>query len=92
MPSKKSLYRCDYRIANPRDSIDRTLWLIFLTAIVVSTHIVIVNLTLEYIVQPTEIHMAPNLVHVANSPFPAVGVCSSNMISKNLMQSYAAKM
>lgn len=73
-------------------SIDRTLWLTFLAAIVVSTHIVIVNLTLEYIDQPTEIHMAPNLVHVANSPFPAIAVCSSNLISKQQMQTYAAKM
>ncbi|XP_034473935.1 sodium channel protein Nach [Drosophila innubila] len=69
----------------------KALWLTFLAAIVVSTHIVIVNLTLEYIDQPTEIHMAPNLVHVANSPFPAVAVCSSNMISKRQMQTYAAK-
>ncbi|KAH8274078.1 hypothetical protein KR044_009920, partial [Drosophila immigrans] len=69
----------------------KALWLVFLAVIVVSTHIVIVNLTLDYIVQPTEIHMSPKQVHVAHSPFPAVAVCSSNMISKRLMQSYAAK-
>ncbi|XP_062120719.1 sodium channel protein Nach [Drosophila sulfurigaster albostrigata] len=69
----------------------KALWLTFLAVIVVSTHIVIVNLTLEYIVQPTEIHMSPNQVHVANSPFPAVAICSSNMISKRQMQTYAAK-
>lgn len=73
-------------------NIDRALWLAFLAVIVVWTHIVIVNLTLEYIDQPTEIHMAPNLVHVSNSPFPAVGVCRSSMISKSLMHNYAAKM
>ncbi|XP_030555165.1 sodium channel protein Nach [Drosophila novamexicana] len=69
----------------------KALWVAFLAIIVVWTHIVIINLTLEYIDQPTEIHMAPNLVHVSNSPFPAVGVCSSNMISRRLMQSYASK-
>ncbi|XP_032584504.1 sodium channel protein Nach isoform X1 [Drosophila mojavensis] len=69
----------------------KALWLAFLAVIVVWTHIVIVNLTLEYIDQPTEIHMAPNLVHVSNSPFPAVGVCRSSMISKSLMHNYAAK-
>ncbi|KAH8415104.1 hypothetical protein KR215_003229 [Drosophila sulfurigaster] len=69
----------------------KALWLTFLAVIVVST-LVIVNLTLEYIVQPTETHMSPNQVHAANSPFPAVAICSSNMISKRQMQTYAAKM
>ncbi|XP_033149961.1 sodium channel protein Nach [Drosophila busckii] len=69
----------------------KALWLAFLAVVIVWTHIVIVNLTLEYIVQPTEIHMAPNLVHVSNSPFPAIGVCSANMISKRLMRDYAEK-
>ncbi|KAH8376537.1 hypothetical protein KR093_000048, partial [Drosophila rubida] len=69
----------------------KALWLAFLAVIVVSTHIVIANLTLDYIVQPTEIHMSPNQVHVALSPFPAVAVCSSNLISKRQMQTYAAK-
>jgi len=43
-------------------------------------------------VQPTEIRMSPDMVHVANSPFPAVGVCSSNKISKRLLQDYAVKL
>lgn len=63
-----------------------------LTAIVIYTHIVIVDLTQEYLVQPTEIHMAPDLVHVANSPFPAVGVCTANKISQRLLRDYAAKL
>ncbi|XP_023163881.2 sodium channel protein Nach [Drosophila hydei] len=69
----------------------KALWLAFLAVIVVWTHIVVVNLTLEYIDQPTEIHMAPNLVHVSNSPFPAVSVCRSNMINRGLMNNYAFK-
>ncbi|XP_017075718.2 sodium channel protein Nach [Drosophila eugracilis] len=70
----------------------KTLWLALLTAIVIYTHIVIVNLTQEYLVQPTEIHIAPDLVHVANSPFPAVGVCTANKISKRLLRIYAVKL
>ncbi|EDW78097.2 uncharacterized protein Dwil_GK24820, partial [Drosophila willistoni] len=69
----------------------KTLWLIFLAVIVIWTHIIIVNLTQEYLVQPTEIHMSPNLVHVSNSPFPAIGVCTANKISKSLLKSYAIK-
>ncbi|KAH8249287.1 hypothetical protein KR032_008125 [Drosophila birchii] len=70
----------------------KALWLALLTAIVIYTHIVIVNLTQEYLVQPTEIHLAPDLVHVANSPFPAVGVCTANKISHRLLQDYAVKL
>ncbi|KAH8412477.1 hypothetical protein KR009_002484 [Drosophila setifemur] len=79
------LYRSPVRYA-------RALWLALLTAIVIYTHIVIVNLTQEYLVQPTEIHLAPDLVHVANSPFPAVGVCTSNKISHRLLRDYAIKL
>ncbi|XP_017152396.1 sodium channel protein Nach isoform X3 [Drosophila miranda] len=70
----------------------KALWLTLMAAIVVWTHVVIVNLTLEYLDQPTEIHMAPDLVHVANSPFPAVGVCTANKISQRLLRSYAVKL
>ncbi|XP_034666270.1 sodium channel protein Nach [Drosophila subobscura] len=70
----------------------KALWLVLMAAIVVWTHVVIVNLTLEYLDQPTEIHMAPDLVHVANSPFPAVGVCTANKISQRLLRSYAVKL
>ncbi|SPP85661.1 Hypothetical predicted protein [Drosophila guanche] len=70
----------------------KALWLVLMAAIVVWTHVVIVNLTLEYLDQPTEIHMAPDLVHVANSPFPAVGVCTSNKISQRLLRSYAIEL
>nr|XP_017013708.2 sodium channel protein Nach [Drosophila takahashii] len=70
----------------------KALWLALLTALVIYTHIVIVNLTQEYLVQPTEIHMAPDLVHVANSPFPAVGVCTANKISQRLLRNYAVKL
>ncbi|XP_016976874.1 sodium channel protein Nach [Drosophila rhopaloa] len=70
----------------------KALWLALLTAIVIYTHIVIVNLTQEYLVQPTEIHMVPDLVHVANSPFPAVGVCTANKISQRLLRDYAVKL
>ncbi|KAH8376490.1 hypothetical protein KR200_008700 [Drosophila serrata] len=79
------LYRSPVRYA-------KTLWLALLTAIVIYTHIVIVNLTQEYLVQPTEIHLAPDLVHVANSPFPAVGVCTANKISRRLLRDYAVKL
>ncbi|EDW88680.2 pickpocket protein 28 [Drosophila yakuba] len=70
----------------------KAVWLALLTAIVIYTHIVIADLILEYLVQPTEIHMAPDLVHVANSPFPAVGVCTSNKISGRLLRGYAEKL
>ncbi|KAH8298155.1 hypothetical protein KR018_009390 [Drosophila ironensis] len=70
----------------------KTLWLSLLTAIVIYTHIVIVNLTQEYLVQPTEIRLSPDLVHVANSPFPAVGVCTANQISQRLLRNYALKL
>ncbi|XP_016945073.4 sodium channel protein Nach isoform X2 [Drosophila suzukii] len=70
----------------------KALWLVLLTVIVIYTHIVIANLIREYLVQPTEIRMSPDMVHVANSPFPAVGVCSSNKISKRLLQDYAVKL
>ncbi|XP_017060929.1 sodium channel protein Nach [Drosophila ficusphila] len=70
----------------------KVLWLALLTAIVIYTHLEIVNLTQEYLVQPTEIHMSPNLVHVANSPFPAVGVCTANRISQRLLHDYAVKL
>jgi len=73
-------------------SIGRALWLALLTVIVIYTHIVIANLIRDYLVQPTEIRMSPDMVHVANSPFPAVGVCSSNKISKRLLQDYAVKL
>ncbi|KAH8341640.1 hypothetical protein KR059_012851 [Drosophila kikkawai] len=79
------LYRSPVRHA-------KTLWLALLTAIVIYTHIVIVDLTQEYLIQPTEIHLAPDLVHVANSPFPAVGVCTANKISRRLLQDYALKL
>ncbi|XP_017121005.1 sodium channel protein Nach [Drosophila elegans] len=70
----------------------KALWLAVLTALVIYTHIVIVDLTQEYLVQPTEIHKAPDLVHVANSPFPAVGVCTANKISQRLLRDYAVKL
>ncbi|XP_050740940.1 sodium channel protein Nach [Drosophila biarmipes] len=70
----------------------KALWLALLTAIVIYTHIEIVSLTQEYLVQPTEIHMAPDLVHVANSPFPAVGVCTANKISQRLLRNYAERL
>ncbi|EDW52299.1 GM12276 [Drosophila sechellia] len=79
------LYQTPFRYA-------KAIWLALLTGIMIYTHIVIADLILEYLVQPTEIHMAPDLVHVANSPFPAVGVCTSNKINGRLLRSYAEKL
>ncbi|KAH8260141.1 hypothetical protein KR026_003539 [Drosophila bipectinata] len=79
------LYHSPVRLA-------KAVWLGFLTSLVIYTHIVIVNLTQQYLVQPTEIHLSPDLVHVANSPFPAVGVCTANKISQRRLRSYALKL
>ncbi|XP_030377170.1 sodium channel protein Nach [Scaptodrosophila lebanonensis] len=69
----------------------KALWLALLIIIVVWTHVVIVNLTLHFIDQPTELRMTPTLTHVSNSPFLAVAVCSPNKVSKRLLHDYATK-
>lgn len=44
---------------------------------------------MQYLDQPTEIRMATELKHVADSKFPAVGICSANKISKRKLKLFA---
>ncbi|XP_054083092.1 sodium channel protein Nach [Zeugodacus cucurbitae] len=67
------------------------LWFIFLTSIIIVTHVIIINLFIKYMDQPTEVRQSTKLVHVANSPFPAVAICSANKISRRKMLRYAEK-
>ncbi|XP_014094646.2 sodium channel protein Nach [Bactrocera oleae] len=65
------------------------LWFIFLSSIIIVTHVIIINLIIKYLDQPTEVRMSTKLVHVANSPFPAVAICSANKISRHKMMRFA---
>ncbi|XP_054744359.1 sodium channel protein Nach [Anastrepha obliqua] len=67
------------------------IWLIFLTSIIVGTYVIIINLIIQYLDQPTEVLLSTKLVHVSNSPFPAVAICSANKISRHKLMLYAAK-
>ncbi|XP_075150393.1 pickpocket 18 [Haematobia irritans] len=67
----------------------RVLWKFLMVAVIIWTHFIIINLIIEYIDQPTELHMSTNRVHIANSPFPAFGVCNGNKFSRKKLQAYA---
>ncbi|XP_050321343.1 sodium channel protein Nach [Bactrocera neohumeralis] len=65
------------------------LWFIFLSSLIIVTHVIIINLIKEFLDQPTEVRLSTKLVHVANSPFPAVAICGANKISRRKMMRFA---
>ncbi|KAM7351037.1 pickpocket 18 [Cochliomyia hominivorax] len=67
----------------------RHIWTIFIFAVIIWTHFIIISLTIEYIQQPTEVHMSTNMVHVSNTPFPGVAVCSANKLSRQKVMKFA---
>ncbi|XP_046812693.1 sodium channel protein Nach [Lucilia cuprina] len=69
----------------------RFIWTIFIFAVIVWTHFIILTLIVQYIQQPTEVHMSTNMVHVSNTPFPGVAVCSANKLSREKILSFAEK-
>ncbi|XP_065356476.1 pickpocket protein 28 [Calliphora vicina] len=69
----------------------RFLWTVFIFAVIIWTHFIIISLTFQYIQQPTEVHMSTNLVHVSNTPFPGVAVCSANKLSRTKVLKFAEK-
>ncbi|XP_073824108.1 pickpocket 18 [Musca autumnalis] len=69
----------------------RSLWKLLIIAVIFWTHFIIINLIIQYIDQPTEVHMSTNRVHISNSPFPAFGVCEGNKFSRRKLQAYAER-
>lgn len=67
----------------------RLIWTIFIFAVIIWTHFIIITLIIQYIEQPTEVHMSTNMVHVSNTPFPGVAVCSANKISRSKLLKFA---
>lgn len=70
----------------------RPLWIVFIFAIIVWTHFIIITLIIRYVEQPTEVRMSTNVIHISNTPFPSAAICSANRFSRTKLQKFAEEM